>query len=288
MQKAIDALTNAAGTKGYAFAEVHPRIARNRDNNTIDLIFDIEQGPRVYIGKINIQGNTRTLDKVIRREFRLVEGDAFNRVLVDRSRTRIRGLGFFKDVDVKNTPGIAPDRTDITVNVTEQSTGQLQLGLGYSSASQLTGEFSYTEQNLFGRAQYLKASVSVSQIAKQYLFSFTEPYFLDRPLAAGFDIYKSQTDYQQATYSSDTTGLTLRLGFPISEYSSVGLRYTYQVAHVMPLQQCAVGDPARGGQHLWFDLRLHLWLQHVSTMFANPPPALPSRSARTSPASAAI
>ena len=234
VQKSIDALTNAAGTKGYAFAEIHPRIARNRDTKTIDLIFDIAQGPRVYIGKINIAGNTRTLDKVIRREFRLVEGDAFNRVLVDRSRTRIRALGFFKEVDVKNTSGSAPDRTDITVAVTEQSTGQLQLGLGYSSASQLTGEFSYTEQNLFGRAQYLKTSVSVSQISKLYQFSFTEPYFLDRPLAAGFDIYKAQTDYRQATYSSDTSGLTLRLGFPISEFSSVGLRYTYQITQIFP------------------------------------------------------
>jgi outer membrane protein insertion porin family len=248
VQKAIDALTNAAGTKGYAFAEVHPRIARNRDTKTIDLIFDIAQGPRVYIGKINITGNVRTLDKVIRREFRLVEGDAFNRVLVDRSRTRIRALGFFKEVDVKNTPGSAPDRTDITVAVTEQSTGQLQLGLGYSSASQLTGEFSYTEQNLFGRAQFLKTSVSVSQIYKLYQFSFTEPYFLDRPLAAGFDIYKSQTDYRQATYSSDVSGVTLRLGFPISEYSSVGLRYTYQITQVFPFAnapleiQLAAGD----------------------------------------------
>jgi outer membrane protein insertion porin family len=234
VQKAIDALTNAAGTKGYAFAEVHPRIARNRDNKTIDVLFDIAQGPRVYIGKINIVGNARTLDKVIRREFRLVEGDAFNRVLVDRSRTRIRALGFFKDVEVKNTPGSAPDRTDITVTVTEQSTGQLQLGLGYSSASQLTGEFSYTEQNLFGRAQQLRVSASVSYIAKQYQFSFTEPYFLDRPLSAGFDIYKSQVSYRQATYSSDTTGFQLRLGFPISEYSSVALRYAYQVAQVFP------------------------------------------------------
>ncbi len=234
VQKAIDALTNAAGTKGYAFAEVHPRIARNRDTKTIDLIFDIEQGPRVYIGKINISGNTRTLDKVIRREFRLVEGDAFNRVLLDRSRTRIRALGFFKEVDVKNTPGSSQDRTDVTVAVTEQSTGQLQLGLGYSSASQLTGEFSYTEQNLFGRAQFLKTSVSVSQIQKLYQFSFTEPYFLDRPLQAGFDIYKSQVDYRQATYSSDTIGAVLRMGFPISEYSAVSLTYAYQVTDVFP------------------------------------------------------
>ncbi|HXL70202.1 MAG TPA: outer membrane protein assembly factor BamA [Rhizomicrobium sp.] len=234
VQKAIDALTNAAGTKGYAFAEVHPRIARNRNNNTIDLIFDIEQGPRVYIGKINIVGNTRTLDKVIRREFRLVEGDAFNRVLMDRSRSRIRGLGFFKDVEVKNTPGSAPDRTDVTVNVTEQSTGQLQLGVGYSSVQQLTGEFSYTEQNLFGRGQYLKASLSISQIAKLYQLSFTEPYFLDRPLAAGFDLYESQTDYIQATYSSDQIGAVVRTTFPISEYSTVQLRYSYQINYIYP------------------------------------------------------
>ena len=234
VQKAIDALTNAAGTKGYAFAEIHPRLNRNRDKRTIDLIFDVEQGPRVYIEKININGNSRTLDKVIRREFRLVEGDAFNRVLVDRSRTRIRSLGFFSDVQVKDSPGSQPDRTNLTVSVTEQSTGSIQLGLGYSSVSQLVGEFSYTEINMFGRGQYLKASVQVSQISKQYTFSFTEPYFLDRPLVTGFDIFKAQTDYQQATYESDTTGLSLRMGFPISEYSSVNLRYSYQIADILP------------------------------------------------------
>ena len=234
VQKSIDALTNAAGTKGYAFAEVHPRIARNRDKRTVDLIYDIVQGPRVYIERIDIQGNTRTHDKVIRREFRLVEGDAFNRVLVDRSRTRIRSLGFFKDVDIKNTPGTQPDRTDVTVAVTEQSTGSLQLGLGYSSQSNLVGEFSYTEQNLFGRGQYLKAAITISQISKEYTAAFTEPYFLDRPLAAGVQLFKSSTQYEQATYESDNTGGTLSLNFPISEYSYVGLNYTYEIAKVLP------------------------------------------------------
>lgn len=234
VQKAIDALTNAAGTKGYAFAEVHPRIGRDRAHQTIDLTFDIVQGPRVYIERIDISGNTRTLDKVIRREFRLVEGDAFNRVLVDRSRTRIRSLGFFKDVDIKNTAGTQPDRTDVTVAVTEQSTGSLQLGLGYSSQSNLVGEFSYTEQNLFGRGQFLKASVTISQITKEYTAAFTEPYFLDRPLAAGIQLFKAQTDYQQATYRSDNTGGTVSLNFPISEYSFVGLNYTYEIAQVLP------------------------------------------------------
>jgi outer membrane protein insertion porin family len=234
VQKSIDALTNAAGAKGYAFAEVHPRIGRDRVHQTVDLVYDIVQGPRVYIERIDITGNTRTLDKVIRREFRLVEGDAFNRVLVDRSRTRIRSLGFFKDVDIKNTPGTQPDRTDVTVAVIEQSTGSLQLGLGYSSQSNLVGEFSYTEQNLFGRGQFLKASVTISQISKEYTAAFTEPYFLDRPLAAGIQIFKAQTDYQQATYQSDNTGGTLSLNFPISEYSFVGLNYTYEIAKVQP------------------------------------------------------
>ncbi|MEI9993327.1 MAG: outer membrane protein assembly factor BamA [Rhizomicrobium sp.] len=229
IQKAIDALTNAAGTKGYAFAEVHPRIARDRDHRTIDVILKIDQGPRVYIEKINIVGNNRTLDKVIRREFRLVEGDAFNRVLVDRSRTRIRALGFFKDVSVKNAPGSQPDRTNLTVTVAEQSTGSISLGAGYSSTSSFVGEFSYTEQNLFGRGQYLRASVQLSTISKQYQFSFTEPYFLDRPLAAGFDLYKVVTDYEQADYEGDTTAAGIRFGFPTSEYGSVGLRYTYKI-----------------------------------------------------------
>jgi outer membrane protein insertion porin family len=234
IQKSIDSLTNAAGTKGYAFAEVHPRIARDREHHTIDVILKIDQGPRVYIEKINIVGNTRTLDKVIRREFRLVEGDAFNRVLVDRSRTRIRGLGFFKDVTVKNSPGSQPDRTNLTVTVTEQSTGSISLGAGYSSTSSFVGEFSYTEQNLFGRGQYLRASIQLSTISKQFQLSFTEPYFMDRPLAAGFDLYKVVTDYQQAAYQGDTTAAGLRFGFPTSEFGSVGLRYTYKIDRITP------------------------------------------------------
>ena len=174
-----------------------------RDTRTIDLGFEIEQGPRVYIEKINIAGNTRTLDKVIRRQFRLQEGDAFNRVLIDRSRTRIRSLGFFKDVDVKNVPGSQPDRTNLTVNVTEQSTGALSVGLGYSSTTSLLGEVSYTDSNWFGRGQNLRVSLQASYITKQAQFSFTEPYFLDRDLAAGFDLYETQTNFDQATYQSD-------------------------------------------------------------------------------------
>ncbi|HEX4078201.1 MAG TPA: outer membrane protein assembly factor BamA [Rhizomicrobium sp.] len=234
VDKSIDALTNAVGTKGYAFAEVHPRIKRNHGNRTIDVVFDIEQGPRVYIEKINIVGNTRTLDKVIRREFRLVEGDAFNRVLVDRSRTRIKALGYFKDVDIKPLPGSQPDRTVLQVNVTEQSTGELQLGAGYSSLSSFVGQFSYTERNLFGRGEYLRASIEASSISKEAQVSFTEPWFMDRPLAAGIDIYDILTDYIQVDYQSNTLGTGFRLGFPTSEFGSVGLRYTISEATVSP------------------------------------------------------
>jgi outer membrane protein insertion porin family len=234
VQRGIDALTNAAGTHGYAFAEVHPRIARNRDSRTIDVIMKIDQGPRVYVERINVIGNNRTVDKVIRRELRLTEGDAFNRVLLDRSRTRIRALGFFKDVDIKQSPGSQPDRTDLTVAVTEQPTGELSLGAGYSSTSSFVGEFSYTERNLFGLGQYLRASIQLSSLSKQATISFTEPWFLDRPLQAGFDLYKVITNFNQAAYQGDTTAGGIRFGFPTSEFGSVGLRYTYKIDRVSP------------------------------------------------------
>ncbi|MBU6471952.1 MAG: outer membrane protein assembly factor BamA [Alphaproteobacteria bacterium] len=234
VDKSIDALTNAAGTKGYAFAEVHPRIRRDRKTRSIDMIFNIDQGPRVYIEKINITGNAHTLDKVIRRQFRLAEGDAFNRVLVDRSRTRIKALGFFKDVKIDTAPGSAPDRTVLNVQVTEDSTGQLQLGAGYSSTSSFVGQFSYEQRNLFGRGEFLRASVSASTISKEFMVSFTEPYFMDRPLSAGVDLSKILTNYDQAAYQGDQTTARFRLGFPTSEFGSVGLSYTWSLEKITP------------------------------------------------------
>ncbi len=234
IDKSIDALTNNAGTKGYAFAEVHPRIQRDHNSRKIAVVFDIDQGQRVYIEKINIVGNSKTLDKVVRREFRLVEGDAYNRVLVDRSRTRIKSLGFFKDVDIKAAPGSQPDRTVLNVNVTEQSTGELQLGAGYSSYSSLVGSFSYTERDLFGEGLYLRAAIEASSVYKQLTLSFTNPYFLDRPMSAGVDIYKTLTYFQQASYQGDSTGLGLRFGFPTSEYGAVNLRYTIRLDSISP------------------------------------------------------
>ena len=187
---------------------------RNRDKHTIDLIFDIEQGPRVYIEKININGNSRTLDKVIRREFRLVEGDAFNRVLVDRSRTRIRSLGFFSDVQVKDVAG-QPARPHQSDRVGDRAVHRLDpAGPGLFLGQPAGGRVQLYRNQPVRPRPVSEASVQVSQISKQYTFSFTEPYFLDRPLVAGFDIFKAQTDYQQATYESDTTRHVAAHGLP--------------------------------------------------------------------------
>jgi outer membrane protein insertion porin family len=249
VQKAIDALTNAAGTRGYAFAQVHPRFKRNPEAHTIDLGFEIVQGPRVYIEKINIAGNTRTHDDIIRRQFRLQEGDAFNRVLVDRSRTRIRALGFFKEVEVKNVPGSQPDRTNLTVNVAEQSTASLSVGLGYSSTTSLLGEVSYSDSNWFGRGQNLRISVQASYITKQAVFSFTEPNFLGRDgLAAGFDVYETETNFDQAAFQQNSTALVARVGYPISEYSTVALNYTYKIEDVRPYAGAPLNVQLAAGQ----------------------------------------
>ncbi|GAA0572157.1 outer membrane protein assembly factor BamA [Rhizomicrobium electricum] len=234
VEKLKDVIVNAVGSKGYASADVGVRLRRDPENHKIDLVMRIEQGPRVYIDKINVLGNNRTLDRIIRRELRFQEGDAFNRDLIDRSRTRIRALGFFKDVTIKNSAGSRPDKTDVAVTVEEMSTGEISLGAGYSSTSSFVGEFSYTERNLFGRGQFLRTSVAMSTISKQYQLSFTEPWFLNRPLAAGIDLYKWITNYNQANYQGDVTAAGLRFGFPTSEYGSVQLRYTFRVNKVTP------------------------------------------------------
>ena len=236
IDKSIEALTFAAGTQGFVFVDIRPRVQRNADTKTIDLFYDIAEAPRDYIERINIVGNTRTRDEVIRREFRLAEGDAFNRVLADRSRTRIRALGFFKDVTIKEDPGSAPDRTVLTVNVTEQPTGELSLGAGYSSFQGLLLNFSYTERNLFGRGQFVRANISIGTYQKDYDFRFTEPYFLGRPLSAGFIAYEVVTDFSQYLgYDSSVSALGLQFGFPVSEFGRFSPHYNFAFTQITPV-----------------------------------------------------
>ncbi len=226
----IKALTDAAGNRGYAFVNIEPRVQRNGQAHTIDVTFDVKEGPRVYVERIDITGNQRTLDKVIRREFRLMEGDAFNTSRMQRSEQRIKNLGYFKKVDITNNPGSAPDKTVINVNVEEQSTGQFSVGAGFSTLMGILGDVTISESNLAGTGQDLRINAIVAQYDDQVDLSFTEPYFLDRNLAAGFDLFVinqnnalmgSYLPYNQFSY-----GGTLRLGYQITESLRQTLKYT--------------------------------------------------------------
>lgn len=226
IEQATDALTFAAGAAGFAFVDVRPRYVPNRETRTVDLVFQVREGPRVYVDRIDIVGNNRTLDSVIRRELNVAEGDAYNRVLVDRSRNQIRALGFFKDVEIEETPGTAPDRTSLRVKVEEQPTGELSFSAGYSSVDQLILDLGVSERNFRGRGQNLRARVSVGSLRQQIDFSFTEPRFLGRDLRGGVDLYTYRYDFsQQTAFDTSSTGMNLRLGFPLTQNASMGLRY---------------------------------------------------------------
>ncbi|MFN3858316.1 MAG: outer membrane protein assembly factor BamA [Caulobacter sp.] len=226
IEQATDALTFAAGAAGFAFVDVRPRYVPNRENNTVDVVFVVREGPRVYVDRIDIVGNNRTLDSVIRREISVSEGDAYNRVLVDRSRNQIRALGFFKEVTIEEVPGSAPDRTGLRVTVEEQPTGELTFSAGYSSVDQLILDLGISERNFRGRGQNLRARVSVGSLRQQVDFSFTEPRFLNRDLRAGVDLYTYRYDFsEQTAFDTATTGLNLRAGFPLTANASMGVRY---------------------------------------------------------------
>lgn len=224
IDKTVDALTKLVGEQGYAFAEVRPRVKRDRDNNVVEVEFTVEEGPRVYVERININGNSRTRDEVIRREMRLSEGDAFNQVLLSRSERNIRGLGFFAAVEVTETPGSEEDKTIIDVNVREQPTGELSFGVGYSSAEALTTQLSVSERNFLGRGQRLRLNLGLSNQVQRYNVAFTEPYFLNRDISAGFSLFNTDTEYDyQDGLQTKEQGVGLSLGFPLSEDGRLSL-----------------------------------------------------------------
>ena len=190
VEDTLVALTEVVGSRGYAFVDVRPDVEPNREARTVDVTFEVDEGPRVYVERIDIVGNVRTLDEVIRREFRLVEGDAYNTALIRRSRQRIVNLGFFNQVEIDTSEGTAPDRTVLTVEVSEVPTGELSFGAGVSSADGVLGDISVRERNLLGRGQELRLGLTVSESRQEVDLGFTEPYFLDRDVAAGFDIFR--------------------------------------------------------------------------------------------------
>ncbi|MEW6596125.1 MAG: outer membrane protein assembly factor BamA [Pseudomonadota bacterium] len=233
IETAVDSLTFAAGAAGFAFVDIRPRYSANPKTRTVDVTFDVKEGPRVYVERIEIVGNTRTLDYVIRREMRIAEGDAYNRVLVDRSKIEVKRLDFFKTVDIEQLPGSAPDRTVLRVKVQEQPTGELSFGAGYSSVDQLLLDVGISEHNFRGRGEDVRLRASVGSLRQQIDAAFTEPRFMGRDLRAGIDLYSYRYDYSsQAGFSSQSTGLSLNLGFPLNVNAYFSPRYSLHADRV--------------------------------------------------------
>ena len=233
VENSITNLTNAVGDLQYAFVDIQPRIVRNREQRTIDVVYDIGEGPRVFVDRIDITGNVRTLDKVIRREMLLVEGDPFNTSKLRRSERRIRDLGFFERVNITTAEGAQPDRSVIQVDVQEQSTGEIEIGAGFSTIDGPLANFGIRERNLLGRGQDLRFSATVSGRTQEFDLSFTEPYFLERDLAAGVDLFRITRDNQdESSYDEANTGIGFRLGYPLTERLRQRLNYTLQQTEI--------------------------------------------------------
>ncbi|MEA3389671.1 MAG: outer membrane protein assembly factor BamA [Pseudomonadota bacterium] len=258
VEDTVDTLSETAGLFGYAFADVSPDFNRSKEDLTMGINFRIGNAPRVYVERVDINGNTLTQDKVVRREFRLAEGDAFNSFLVKRSKDRINSLGFFQEkLDIEQKPGSAPDRIVLETNVQEKSTGELSLSAGYSSLERFIVSASITQRNFRGKGQELRTSVNYSAYSKSVEVGFTEPYFMDKNIAIGGDIYRrdlnsfrflgNSTNDRDTTYEQTTTGFQLRAGLSVTEYISLALRYSLNFDNVTLDRATYYSDPDGAG-----------------------------------------
>jgi outer membrane protein insertion porin family len=236
VEKSVEEMQIEASRRGHAFAIVRPRGDRNFDAHTVSVVFSIEEGPRTYIERINVRGNTRTRDYVIRREFDISEGDAYNRALVDRAERRLKNLDFFKSVKITAEPGSSSDRVVLIVDLEEKSTGDFSVSGGYSTTDGALAEVSISERNFLGRGLFAKASVTYGQYARGYSLSFVEPYLLDYRVALGLDLYqREQLANNFISYTTKTLGFSPRLGFQLREDLSLQLRYSiYQQEISLP------------------------------------------------------
>jgi len=217
LQTTIEDMAYEATTQGYSFADVRARLDRDVATNTFNITYLVDEGARVYVERINITGNTKTRDFVIRRELEFGEGDPFNRSMVIRGRDSIQELGYFSAVEVTTAAGSAPDKVVLNVNVTETSTGEYGASAGYSTTDGILGEVSLTERNFLGRGQYLRAAIGATQAGRTFDFSFTEPRFMGLKVSAGFDAYHRISDETTTTfYGSQATGGQIRFGVPIT------------------------------------------------------------------------
>jgi outer membrane protein insertion porin family len=250
VDKSVETLTLALSDRKAAFARVKAVQKRQPGARAIDIVFLVEQGPRVFVERIDIVGNKKTKDFVIRREFRISEGDAVNSFLIERGRKRVRALGFFKDVEVAHKNGSAPDQVVLTLAVVEDDSNNLSFGVGYSMAEGVVGDISLTERNFLGNGQWLRLNLSGSTTRLQADIGFTEPRFLGSNIAAGFDLFYKDVDYTtQASYKSLKAGGSLRLGYPIDEQWSTGVNYTFvrnQIYDVGSLASAAIKEAVPG------------------------------------------
>lgn len=228
VEKVANKLTDLAGQQGFAFVQVRPRAQKDAENRVINITYELAEGSRIFVERIDIEGNTRTLDRVIRRDMKLVEGDAFDTRKIRQSRAKIRGLGYFKKVEIETEQGSAEDRAVLKVKVQEQSTGSLSLGLGFSSAVGPIGNISVIERNFLGRGQILNFQLTATQDTRLYNFSFTEPRFLDRDLSvAARAFYTTDNRSSESSFKQNSAGFGPEVGFPLSENLRLKLRYNF-------------------------------------------------------------
>jgi outer membrane protein insertion porin family len=227
VDRTVENLTLEASRQGFVFAKVEPRIDRDPASGSLNINYTIAEGQRAYVERIEIEGNVRTLDEVIRRELLIFEGDAFNRTLIERARRRLTALDFFEKIDFQEEQGSAADKIIIYVVVQEKSTGKISFSAGYSSTEKVVGTVELTERNLMGKGQYLRLNTSVSFKKQSVDFSFTEPYFMGMPISAGIDLFaKKSDDTDFSSFKSTQIGGALRTGFRLDEFSSMNFKYT--------------------------------------------------------------
>lgn len=220
VEENIDTLTDHLGTKGFAFLEVRPGFDQDEAGQTVGITFNVVPGPRVYVNRINIRGNTRTREHVVRREMRFAEGDAFSSSKLKRSKDRLTYLGFFENVNIEHQETGVPDRVDLDVSVDEQSTGEFNIGAGFSSYEGALATADIRERNFLGKGQDTRLAFTLSERRQNFNFSFTEPYFLGQELAAGIDMYNERQEFQdESSYDTGRSGGAFRLGFPVNEYT---------------------------------------------------------------------
>ncbi len=259
VRETVDDLVDAVGESGFAFVDVQPRSTIRREEREVDLVFLVDEGPRVYVERIDIEGNLRTLDRVIRREFGIVEGDAYNTSKIARATRQVRNLGYFRKVDVSNERGSQPDRTRVKVEVEETSTGEFSIGAGYSSESGGLLTLGLAERNLLGKGQELSLSTTLAEEQNEIELSFTEPYFQDRPISVGGDLFRVDQENDEAgSYDLERTGSRLRVGYRLSENWYQRWRYTV-ARRVENLIANLIPNANRSPQHLrWSDMKWHM------------------------------